>query len=76
MVYEEIQHLVTQANNQLPRHKLQFGDMVANPQQVAENKQPRTHKPPKKQLASKTYEADRFLQGSITGIFVYNKQLT
>jgi hypothetical protein len=50
MVYEEIQHLITQANNQLPRHILQFGDMVANPQQVIENKPPRTHNPPKNSL--------------------------
>jgi hypothetical protein len=56
-------------------YDLVFGDMLANPQQVMENKQPRTHDPPKKQLASKSYEADRFLQGCIVGIFVYNKQI-
>jgi hypothetical protein len=54
-------------------YDLVFGDMLANPQQVTEKKPPRIHKPPKKQLASKTYEADRFLQGCIAGIFVYNK---
>lgn len=56
-------------------YDLVFGDMVANPQQVAENKPARTHKPPKKQLASKSYQADRFLQSCIIGLFVYNKQL-
>jgi hypothetical protein len=56
-------------------YDLVYGDMVANPQQVVENKPPRTHKPPKKQLASKSYKADHFLQNCIVGTFVYNKQL-
>ena len=57
-------------------YDLVFGDMVANPQQVIENKSPRTHTPPKKQLASKSYEADRFLQSCIVGILMYTKQTT
>lgn len=55
-------------------YDLVFGDMLVNPQQVTENRPPRTHIPPKKQLASKTYQADRFLQNCIVGVFVYNKQ--
>jgi hypothetical protein len=38
--------------------------MLANPEDIGTNS-PRTHKPPKKQLASKSYEADKFLQECI-----------
>jgi hypothetical protein len=59
---------------EIAHYDLVYGDMLANPQQVLENKQPRTHKPPKKQLASKSYNADRFLHDCIVGIFVYSKR--
>jgi hypothetical protein len=54
---------------------LVFGDMLANPEDI-DTKSPRTHKPSKKQLASKSYEADRFLQECIVGVFVFNKQIS
>jgi hypothetical protein len=54
-------------------YDLVYGDMLANPEEVTKNKSPRTHNPSKKQLASKSYRADEFLQGCIIGIFIYAK---
>jgi hypothetical protein len=54
-------------------YDLIYGNMLANPQRVLEGGKPMTHKPPKKQLASKSDDSDRFLQKHIVGCFFFNK---
>lgn len=39
-----------------------YGNMCSNPNKVIQGKIPKTHNPPKKQLVSKTTNADRYLQ--------------
>jgi hypothetical protein len=50
-----------------------YGNMLANPQIVKEGGAPRTHKPPKNQLASKSGNSDKFLQKHIIGCIFFSK---
>jgi hypothetical protein len=53
---------------------LLYGDMVSNPALVKESNQlPKTHKPPKKQIASKTTTGDKFLNTCLIGCMYFQK---
>jgi hypothetical protein len=51
-----------------------YGDMVSNPADVMNGYPPRTHNPPKKQLVSKSTNADTYLQSRIVGCYFFRKQ--
>jgi hypothetical protein len=59
--------------SEIESYDLIFGNMVANPNNVKKGSIPLAHKPPKKQLASKSEAADRFLQKCIAGCLFFNK---
>jgi hypothetical protein len=50
-----------------------YGNMLANPEIVKQGGVPKTHKPPKKQLASKSVFSDKFLQRHIAGCIFFSK---
>jgi hypothetical protein len=59
--------------SEIESYDLVYGNMVANPSFVKKGSIPLAHKPPKKQLASKSEAADRFLQECIVGCLFFNK---
>lgn len=64
--YEELPELRT--------YDFVYGNMVENCNAVNKGDTPRTHRPPKKQLASKTDKADAFLQTRILGFIFFQKR--
>jgi hypothetical protein len=50
-----------------------FGNMVANVSATSKGKEPFAHKPPKKQIASKTTKGDQYLQERMIGCVFYQK---
>jgi len=59
--------------SEITNYDLIYGDMLANPQPVVQGADPVAHTPPKKQLASKSDAADKFLQECIVGCLFFKK---
>jgi hypothetical protein len=59
--------------NNIDNYDLIYGDVVSNPFEIKNGKEPKTHNPTKTQLVSKTTNGDAYLQKHLIGCIFFNK---